>query len=758
MNVSLVRAVTLVATAASGLLVGAALWLAVLNRGLEVYVTGIHSASWFAVAQVLSAAVWAAAALVLLQRPAIGWAPLAAVAALSHAVVAAAWGWAVHGVVGGHNLPAINLAVWLSIWMLAVEVPVGVWMGVTIPDGHLAPGRWGKIGATTVALAATGVVLGTLMPLDADVAGPAFGGVRNPIGGGVGFAGSVIPTLLVAQSAPLVTLVLLVRWRRSSGQDRLAMRRVVVIAAASFVTVALVLAGPPGLDVWLPQAIGALQILALLAVVLRHQILGIETVLDRALRYVLLSGLLLVVYATLVVAGDALIGDAAGPVAAVAVALLALPARDRVDRAVSRFVYGERDEPGRLVVAVAERTKATGSPEEMLTGVLDEIASGLRLPWASVTVTGSGTGTASGTGTVAEVGTPPGPTWAIETVDLAHRGASRGVLAVSARSGEDALSPADRRVLSQVAGHVAVVLEATLSQHSSCAGAGTAGPGPRGGTAPAPPRPPRRPRARAHRCRADHGRRPQQHRHQPVSGQGTTRARPRRPQRRHRRDPPHRREPPTARARRARTRGRPAPAAGPVPAPRRHPRHPQRPVRAPRRGRGRRLPHRRRSAHEHGPPRTRHVGHHHRAGQRASSSRDHRQRVRLQPVAAGRRPGLHAPTRRRVGRHRHRRTRPGRRAGTGATAPGDAMTPTLRVLIADDHAVVRAGLRALLATVDGFEVVGEAATGNDAVRLADELLPDVAIIDLQMPDGDGVDATRSITATHPSVAVLVLTM
>lgn len=86
------------------------------------------------------------------------------------------------------------------------------------------------------------------------------------------------------------------------------------------------------------------------------------------------------------------------------------------------------------------------------------------------------------------------------------------------------------------------------------------------------------------------------------------------------------------------------------------------------------------------------------------------------------------------------------------------MSDPIRVLVVDDHAVVRSGLRALLATVDGIDVIGEAAGGRDAVKQAVELLPDVVLMDLQMPDGDGIDATRAIAAACPSAAVLVLTM
>jgi len=82
----------------------------------------------------------------------------------------------------------------------------------------------------------------------------------------------------------------------------------------------------------------------------------------------------------------------------------------------------------------------------------------------------------------------------------------------------------------------------------------------------------------------------------------------------------------------------------------------------------------------------------------------------------------------------------------------------IRVVIADDHPVVRRGLAALLESVEGVEVVGQASTGREAVREAQLLAPDVVLMDVQMPDLDGVEASRRIATSSPGVAVLVLTM
>lgn len=81
-----------------------------------------------------------------------------------------------------------------------------------------------------------------------------------------------------------------------------------------------------------------------------------------------------------------------------------------------------------------------------------------------------------------------------------------------------------------------------------------------------------------------------------------------------------------------------------------------------------------------------------------------------------------------------------------------------RILIADDHDVVRSGLKALLRTSPEYAVVGEAGDGEEAVRLVDDLTPDLVLTDISMPRLDGIGATRLITGRHPEVKVIVLTV
>lgn len=85
------------------------------------------------------------------------------------------------------------------------------------------------------------------------------------------------------------------------------------------------------------------------------------------------------------------------------------------------------------------------------------------------------------------------------------------------------------------------------------------------------------------------------------------------------------------------------------------------------------------------------------------------------------------------------------------------MSKIIRILLADDHPVVRDGLAAMLATQPDFEVVGEAGTGAEAVAEAARLRPDVVLMDLEMPELDGIEAIRRLRAADPSVQVVVLT-
>lgn len=88
----------------------------------------------------------------------------------------------------------------------------------------------------------------------------------------------------------------------------------------------------------------------------------------------------------------------------------------------------------------------------------------------------------------------------------------------------------------------------------------------------------------------------------------------------------------------------------------------------------------------------------------------------------------------------------------------DSTQPAIRVVLADDHDLVRSGIKALLSMIDGVEVIAEARDGQELIQLVDSLAPDVVMTDISMPRMDGIAAISQIHARHPKVRLLVLSM
>lgn len=96
--------------------------------------------------------------------------------------------------------------------------------------------------------------------------------------------------------------------------------------------------------------------------------------------------------------------------------------------------------------------------------------------------------------------------------------------------------------------------------------------------------------------------------------------------------------------------------------------------------------------------------------------------------------------------------------GAGAANPQLAEPSGIRILLVDDHPIVRSGVRYVVERQDGFVIVGEATTGREAIRMALELRPDVVLMDVNLPDIGGVEATRAIKEQAPAIRVLIVSM
>ena len=627
-------------------------------------------------------------------------------------------------------------------WSIGLFLPLVL---LLFPDGHL-PGRGWRYVAWAIALTSP------LFALEM-VAGP------EPVSDGLplGYLAFDLPDSLawlwtLSEVRTLAALALglvslLVRYRRA---DEVGRRQLLWLLLAAVVVVAAVLpwsfvAGTPIAVLFTIPLIPA----AIAIAVLRYQLLDIRLVLARALAWLLLSAAALAAYVALVAVLDMAVSRTFGesPFAPVAVAVLLAPLLPRLQREVERWMYGDRRDPARVASRLSEHLAA--GDERGLQGVVGSLrrrcgSRGSRSP----------TGPACWPRTASDPSTwrpfrcpTQAPRWASSRSGCARANAScpastparcgwslrrwrwRWVRCGSpptCRPRANGWWPRGRR------------------SGAGSAATSTTGSDPRspGWRCPRTPPPTSWTATRtgpgsccpgcAITCAAPSP---------TYAGWSTTCAR-----RRSTRSASSGRSssartscgcaPMAARSPYASSSGRPAPAAC--------------------RGRGRGVPHRHRGPGQRGPARRGDLGRGPGPVQRRARGRGDRRRRPRHTVGARCRAVVDARARGRGRRHGGGRTVRPRRPGARVVPPGRAMT--IRVLVADDHPIVRAGLTALLDSLPDIEVAGVAADGREAVRLAVTERPDVALLDLRMPELDGIAATRELGRVAPEVAVLVLTM
>ncbi|MDH4146040.1 MAG: histidine kinase [Acidimicrobiia bacterium] len=446
-----VRALPVALTGTVAALMAVAIWLAIDQRDLVVDAPVPDPEGWFVTVQVTSALVWLLAALAFAQRRDLSWWRLSGVAAMSHAAAALCHGWAVRGLVADQPAVGATVAATLPNVLLPVEVPIMVYLVVTLPSGRLGRAAIDWWGRCAVGLAAAGVVANAVS--EPDAAGTDFAAARNPVGF-VPYGSPLVP-LLLATGALGALGVVFVRWRRSHGWDRLALRWVAWTQLAGTVLVVPMIAlTSPAVGVGVAQAANVVVLTALVAVIRRQHLLGVERLFERTLQVALLAGILAAVYVAIVAGLTSLVdGTVARPVATAVVAVAVLPARDRLARLIGRFVYGDRANTGQIVAEIARAATSAASARHLLVDAVEQLRAGTGLRSATLEIAGHD---------AVSVGRPADARHAVIDIDLIHRGEAAGHLRLCGDD-TDELDPITQTTAAEVAPHLALLADAYRS-------------------------------------------------------------------------------------------------------------------------------------------------------------------------------------------------------------------------------------------------------------------------------------------------------
>jgi len=353
-------------------------------------------------------------------------------------------------------LPGGEYMAWISNWMgvLSVALPA-VFLFLLFPDGHLLSRRWRFVGWMAVSGSALSALGDALHPY------PFWGlpSVENPVGiGGIiaqrfwevlSAAGGTL--IMVSSLASVISPVL--RLRRARGDERQQLKW---FAYAATLMVSGFLASFP-LGFWSEQAnyiawfagyFGFLFLPVFMGIaILKYRLYDIDLVINRTLVYGALTVAVLGLY-VLVVGGLGTLLQAQGNLAVSllatgTVAVLVQPMRSRLQRGVNRLMYGERDEPYKVLSRLGQRLEGTLAPEAALVTIVETVAQALKLPYAAISLKQD-----ERCATVAEHGTPAGKPVALP---LVHQGEEIGQLVVSSRAKGESFTSQDKRLLEDLA-------------------------------------------------------------------------------------------------------------------------------------------------------------------------------------------------------------------------------------------------------------------------------------------------------------------
>ncbi|TQN44343.1 histidine kinase/DNA gyrase B/HSP90-like ATPase [Blastococcus colisei] len=395
-------------------------------------------------------------ALLLARRPhnAVGWVLAAAPVVLVLGAVGdmyAAW---VMTTEGRPDAVAV-VGAWLQSWYWFVVLGlVFVALVLLFPDGRLPSRRWWPVAALAVVSVTTSCLLGMLRET--------FTGqevdyrIDNPIGIDGLAAVEELPVFGLLSGLLAIALIgavasVVVRFRRSRGDERQQIKWFLFAVAPA------VLSPLDGVLPWLGNVVFFWLLIAVpvavAAAVLKYRLDGIDVVINRTLVYAALTVLVVGVYVLVVGYLGALLRREDDLVVSVIatglVAVLFAPARDRLQRAVDRLLYGRRDEPYTALAELGERLERTLAPDAVLPTIVSAVREALRLPYTAIRLDDGAPPVAAGEPVPETVALP-----------LLHHGATVGSLVLGLRSGETTFTPADRRLLADLARQAGVAVSA----------------------------------------------------------------------------------------------------------------------------------------------------------------------------------------------------------------------------------------------------------------------------------------------------------
>jgi signal transduction histidine kinase len=360
-------------------------------------------------------------------------------------------------VTANNSLPGLGLATWLGswLWVFGISIPLSFLL-LLFPNGRLPSPRWWPVAWLAASGLAAGVLGATLGALVAEAGGRDQASLLPIASAADVLVSAAGPLLGVGCLGSLASLV--VRFRRSSGEERAQLKWLVY--ALGFSVLIVVLAGvvPPALG------LGSLQELvifstgvAILAIILavgiaiaRHRLYEIDLVINRTLVYGALTGMLAGLYLLVVGALGVLLnarGNLALSLLGVGlVAVVVQPVRERLQHAVNRLMYGERDEPYQVLSDLGQRLEAAIDPNATLPAIVETVAKALKLPYAELAVKQG-----RELRRAANYGTRSVPADRLVAFPLVYIQETVGELRVAPRAPGEALALADLPLLTQLA-------------------------------------------------------------------------------------------------------------------------------------------------------------------------------------------------------------------------------------------------------------------------------------------------------------------